>query len=204
MNGARRRIGKLASTMALGILVVAITSCAKQGTESETSTSTTPPPESTAAPGLTDANIAAIVVAANTADIDNGKQAQSHAKDAGVKAFAGQMVNDHGASNQQASALATKLSLTPEDNETSRGIKAQQDSVRTAIRGLTGAAFDKAYVDNEVSYHETVLNAIDQALIPNAQNPELKQLLTDTRPIISAHLEHAKSLQSKMGGSAMK
>ncbi len=205
MNAAPRRPGKLASMMALGILTVALASCSKQGSESQTSSSTPPPAESTAtapAPTLSDANIAAIVVAANTADIDNGKQGQMRARSAEVKAFARQMINDHGASNQQASALATKLSLTPEDNATSTGIKSQQDSIRTAIKGLSGSAFDKAYVDNEVAYHETVLNAIDQALIPNAQNAELKQLLTNTRPITSAHLGHAKQLQAKLGGTA--
>jgi putative membrane protein len=192
--------------MALGILSVALASCAKQGSESQTSTSTPPPAESTAtaapAPTLSDANIAAIVVAANTADIDNGKQGQTRARSADVKAFARQMINDHSASNQQASALATKLGLTPEDNATSTGIRTQQDSIRTAIKSLSGSAFDKAYVDNEVAYHETVLNAIDQALIPNAQNAELKQLLTNTRPIISAHLDHAKQIQAKLGGTA--
>lgn len=203
---ARRRIGRVASTLALAFAVVLVSSCGKTGTESETSSTTPPPAESTAtaAPALTDANIAAIVVAANTADIDNGQEAQTRARDAAVKAFARQMVNDHGASNKQASALAAKLGLTPEDDATSTGIKSQQDSVRSALKQLSGAAFDKAYVDNEVSYHETVLNAIDQTLIPNAQNAELKQLLTDTRPIISAHLDHAKQLQAKMSGSAMK
>jgi len=206
MNAAPPRPGRLASMMALGILTVALASCSKQGSESQTSSSSAPPAESTAtaapAPTLSDANIAAIVVAANTADIDNGKQGQTRAKNAEVKAFARQMINDHGASNQQASALATKLGLTPEDNATSTGIRTQQDSIRTAIKGLSGAAFDKAYVDNEVTYHETVLNAIDQALIPNAQNAELKQLLTNTRPIISAHLDHAKQIQAKLGGTA--
>lgn len=204
MNAAPPRPGRLASTMALGILTVALASCAKQGSETQTSTSSPSPAESTAtpAPTLSDANIAAIVVAANTADIDNGKQGQTRARDAQVKAFARQMINDHGASNQQASALATKLGLTPEDNATSTGIRTQQDSIRAAIKGLSGSAFDKAYVDNEVAYHQTVLHTIDQALIPDAQSAELKQLLTNTRPIISAHLDHAKQLQAKLGGTA--
>ena len=69
---------------------------------------------------------------------------------------------------------------------------------------MTAANFNKSYVDNEVSYHEAVLNALDTQLIPNAQNPELKQLLTDTRPVIAEHLDHAKMVQSKLGGTATK
>jgi putative membrane protein len=151
---------------------------------------------------MNDAEIAAIVVAANTADIDNGKEAQSKSKNADVKMLGRQMVNDHSASNRQADSLAKSLSLNPQESETSRGMKAQQDSIRGEIKKLNGAAYDKAYVDNEVTFHETVLNALDQTLIPNAQNAQLKDLLQNTRPIIAAHLEHARQVQSKLGASA--
>ena len=202
MNARMRLIRLVAMFVLLGVWMVSA-GCSNKSTETS---STTPPPESTtpAAPALSDANIAAIVLAANDADIANGKQALSKSKDADVKAFAQLMVTDHGATNDKAKALAGKLSLTPEDNETSNGIKAQQDSVRAMLKDKTGADFNKAYVDNEVSYHETVLGAIDQALIPNAQNAELKQLLTDTRPVVAAHLDHAKQLQSKLTGTAAK
>lgn len=203
MNARTRLIRLVAmSLLLLGAAVIG-TSCSSKSTETA---SNTPPPESTAtaAPALSDANIAAIVLAANDADIANGKQALGKSKDADVKSFAQLMVTDHAATNDKAKALATKLSLTPEDNETSNGIKAQQDSVRATLKDKTGADFNKAYVDNEVSYHETVLGAIDQALIPNAQNPELKQLLTDTRPVVAAHLDHAKQIQAKLSGTAAK
>src|SRR5262249_49299285 len=151
------------------------------------------------APSLSDANIAAIVVAANDADIDNAHQAKTKSKNADVKSFADLMVTDHSAVNDKAKALATKLNLTPEGNETSQAINASQDSMRDAMKTMTGAAFDRAYVDNEVAYREQFRNAIDHNLIPNPQNPELKQLLTDTRPAVAQHLDHARQLQSKLG-----
>jgi putative membrane protein len=63
---------------------------------------------------------------------------------------------------------------------------------------LTGAAFDKAYIDNEVSYHEAVLGVLDKTLIPNTRNAELKSLLESARPIFVTHLEHAKKLQASL------
>jgi putative membrane protein len=63
---------------------------------------------------------------------------------------------------------------------------------------LSGKAFDKAYVDNEVSYHQTVLDALDKTLIPNASNSELKNLLVKVRPAFVAHLEHAKHIQAQL------
>ena len=67
-----------------------------------------------------------------------------------------------------------------------------------ALQGLQGAAFDKAYVDHEVAYHEQVIDAIDKTLIPNAKNPELKALIVKVRPAFVAHLEHAKMIQASL------
>jgi putative membrane protein len=150
---------------------------------------------------MSDANIAAVVVAADKADIANGHEAKGKSKNPEVVAFAQQMITDHTATSHKATALATKLKLTPEDNETSRSITAQQDSIRGSFKSMNGAAFDRAYIDNEVSYHQTVLDALDHTLIPSAQNAELKQLLTDTRPVIAEHLDHAKKVQNKMSNA---
>ena len=108
------------------------------------------------------------------------------------------MVTDHTGVNKQAVALVTKLKVKPEDNPTSQSLKAGGEKNIAHLKQLKGAAFDKAYVDNEVTYHEAVIDAIDKTLIPNAQNAELKTLLVDSRPAFVAHLEHAKMLQSAM------
>ena len=150
------------------------------------------------AAGPNDAQIAAIVVAANAVDIDAGKQAESKTKNKDVRAFAERMVADHSGVNQQATALVQKLHVTPEDNDTSKGLTKDGMVMRTKLAGLSGKAFDKAYVDNEVTYHETVLGALDKTLIPNASNAELKALLVKVRPAFVAHLEHAKHLQAEL------
>ncbi|HYM80532.1 MAG TPA: DUF4142 domain-containing protein [Candidatus Limnocylindria bacterium] len=151
-----------------------------------------------AMPTVTDAQIAAIVVAANSADIENAKLAQSKSQNAEVKKFATLMMTDHGSVNDKAVALVTKLGVTPEENETSRNLKSSQEAMRATLSGKSGAEFDAAYADNEVTYHQSVLDALDQTLIPSAQNAELKQLLIDTRPAFVAHMDHAKQLQAKV------
>ena len=146
-----------------------------------------------------DAQIAHIVVTANQVDIDAGKLAEKKGSTAEVKAFGKQMVTDHSGVNKQAVALATKLKVKPEDNPTSQGLKSGGDKNVAHLKTLSGAAFDKAYVDNEVTYHQQVLDAIDKVLIPSAKNAELKALIEKVRPAIDAHLQHAKMLQSKLG-----
>ena len=151
------------------------------------------------AQGPNDAQIAAIVVTANQVDIDAGKLAESKGSSADVKAFGKQMVTDHAGVNKQATELVTKLGVKPEDNPTAQSLKSGgADNVRQ-LQGLKGKAFDKAYVDHEVAYHQQVLDAVDKVLIPNAKNAELKALLVKVRPAFVAHLEHAKHLQSTIG-----
>jgi len=148
--------------------------------------------------GPNDAQIAAIVVAANQVDVDAGKLAQTRASSNDVKDFARLMVTDHTGVNKAATELVTKLKVKPEENPTSTSLKKAGDETLKRLQALKGSAFDKAYVDNEVTYHQTVLDAVDKTLIPSAKNAELKALLVKVRPAFVAHLEHAKHLQASL------
>lgn len=148
--------------------------------------------------GPSDPQIAGIVVTANTIDINAGKLAKSRTKNKEVSKFAQLMITDHTAVNKQAGALAKKLGVKPADSPTSQSLKAGAAENVKNLKGLKGAAFDKAYVDHEVAYHQAVLDAIDQVLIPSAQNAELKDLIVKVRPAIAAHLDHAKMVQADL------
>jgi putative membrane protein len=150
------------------------------------------------AQGVDDAQIASIVVTANQVDIDAGKLASSMGSNADVKKFGQQMVTDHTGVNKQAVELVTKLKVTPKDNPTSQSLKAGGEANVANLKKMKGAAFDKAYVDHEVEYHQAVLDAVDKTLIPNASNADLKALLVKVRPAFVAHLEHAKQIQASM------
>jgi len=149
--------------------------------------------------GPTDPQIAAIVVTANQVDIDAGKLAKSkgHSKD--VKQFAQQMITDHSSVNKSATDLVKKLHVKPEPNETSDSLKKGGNDNLASLKKLKGAEFDKAYVNHEVDYHQSVLDAMDKTLIPSARNAELKALLVKVRPAFVAHLDHAKHIQSQLG-----
>jgi putative membrane protein len=155
-----------------------------------------------AAEPVNDAQIASIVVTANQVDIDAGKLAAERASKPEVKKFGELMVTDHTGVNKAAVELVTKLKVTPQDNPTSQSLKAGGDKNLANLKTLKGAAFDKAYVDQEVAYHQSVIDAVDKVLIPGASNAELKALLVKVRPAFVAHLEHAKKLQASLGGSS--
>lgn len=200
MSPARSRLILFSAAALAGLSLVA---CKKSEPAADTAAPAIAPAPDTAkpaaaAPAINDAQIAHIVVTADAIDSAAGALAKQKGASKAVKDFGQTMVNDHGGVNKQAVALATKLNVTPEDNDVSKQLKAGADANIAKLQGLTGAAFDKAYIDNEVAYHQAVADAIDKTLIPNAQNAELKALLEKSRPAFGAHLERAKSIQASL------
>jgi putative membrane protein len=143
---------------------------------------------------LNDAQIAHIAYTAGEIDIAAGKQALAKSQDAMVRAFADQMVRDHTAVNDQALALVKKLGVTPEANPTSTALSDAAAKKLAEDAKLSGRAYDKAYIDNEVAYHKTVNGALSNTLIPDAKNMELKQLLETGLKLFREHQEHAEHL----------
>lgn len=148
---------------------------------------------------LTDAEVAHVAVTANTIDADLGKVALERGVAAEVKAFARTMVDDHTGVNRMAGELVTKLGVTPADNAVSASLNKDAEAAKAKLVTLSGAAFDRAYMDREVAYHQAVLDAIDKVLVPTTENPELKDLLGTVRPAIAAHLDRARGIQRALG-----
>ncbi|HEY4200665.1 MAG TPA: DUF4142 domain-containing protein [Devosiaceae bacterium] len=143
---------------------------------------------------LNDAQIAHVAYTAGQIDIAAAKQAISKSKNADVIAFANEMASDHAAVNDQALALVAKLKVTPEDNAVSQALTKQADAEMKALGALDGAAFDKAYIENEVAYHKVVNTALADTLIPSAQNADLKALLETGLKLFTSHQQHAEHL----------
>lgn len=151
-----------------------------------------------AAAGPTDPQIAHIAYTAGVIDVAAGKQALAKSHNKTVRAFAQEMVRDHTAVNDKALALVKKLKVTPEDNPTSqslnKGAKAESDK----LAKLNGAAFDRAYIANEIAYHKTVNGALEKTLIPNAHNAELKSLLETGLTLFREHQAHAEQIAKEV------
>lgn len=147
---------------------------------------------------LSDAEIASVAVVANQIDIDAAKLAQQKSKDASVRDFASTMISDHTSVIDKASALVKKLGVTPQDNPVSQQLRSGAQKTMQSLKAKTGAAFNKAYVDNEVTYHQAVITTVESKLIPEATNTELKDLLQSVLPVLRTHLEHAQMVQKSV------
>jgi putative membrane protein len=146
----------------------------------------------------TDPQIAAIAYTADSVDIAAGKQALNKSHNSAVRAFAQEMVRDHTAVNNQALALVKKLNVTPQPSATSRQIADGGTAERAKLAKLSGAAFDRAYADNEVAYHKTVNEALRDTLIPSASNAQLKAFLETGLKLFTSHEEHAEHLAAQL------
>ena len=145
-----------------------------------------------------DPQIAHIAYTAGAIDVKAAQQALQISKNEHVRAFANDMVRDHTAVNDKALALVKKLNVTPEDNDTSKALTKQADEKYSELAKLSGPAFDKAYVDNEVGFHKAVIGSLDKTLIPSTQNAELKNLLQTGVKIFRGHEQHAERLASTL------
>ncbi len=146
----------------------------------------------------TDPQIAHIAYSAGVIDVEAAKLALSKTGNAEVKAFAESMQKDHEAVNDMALALVKKLNVTPEDNPTSQALVKAAAERRAELGKLDGAAFDKAYIDNEVAYHKQVNGALETLLIPSAENGELKSLLETGLKLFQGHQQHAEHVAADL------
>lgn len=152
-----------------------------------------------AIPQVTDPQVASIVVVANQIDVNYGKIALKKSKNNDVRKFAQTMINDHENIIKSASELAGKLGVTPDDdNAITKSLLDQEKETTDKLEGLSGDAFDKAYIDNEVAFHDAVISAVKTILIPQTENDELKKALIDVSPLLEHHLEMAKEDQAKI------
>ena len=165
------------------------------GTNAGTDTTTSPKP---AEKPLTDAEIVAVTSTANNGEIDMANLATKTATNADVKNFAAMLITQHRDMETKGKALAAKAKITPADNDASTALKSDVQSTITSLKTQKGKDFDKAYMESQVKAHRDVLNLFDNKLLPNAQNGDLKTLLTDGRSHVAAHLAKAEEIQRKL------
>ena len=147
--------------------------------------------------GMTDANIVSILDQANVADSTRGALAATKGTSADVKAFGKVMMGEHHALREQGQSLAKQLSVTPQPlpgDQSEQQAKQELDSLQAMPKGN---AWDRAYIDYEVTYHQQVIETATKAL-DAAQSPELKALIQKAAPVLQKHLDRAKEIQGKL------
>lgn len=149
-------------------------------------------------PRLTDANVVAVILAANNTDLSYARLVPARARSADVKAFAVRMTTDHTLLNARANDIARRGNIAAEEHPLSLDFRDRSAVRRDILRELEGAKFDSTYIANEVQYHTDLLSALDNVLYPSARSVELKEFVNNLRPAVSAHLAHAEQLRAAL------
>jgi putative membrane protein len=149
------------------------------------------------ATALGDADIASVIHEVNAGEIDAGKIAESKAKNADVKAYARQMVQEHTALDKKSAKItgaqgATNAAIRDSVVNANQAMSSQLQSANS------GADFDKTYIDGQVQGHQNALSFLQSAQ-SQTQNADLKKMIDAAIPDVQKHLDRAKSLQSKVG-----
>ncbi|MBW3628848.1 MAG: DUF4142 domain-containing protein [Gemmatimonadetes bacterium] len=158
-------------------------------------------PAAPAAPAVGDPEIAAILAASDTAEIQPSQLALQKGQNAAVRDFAQRMINDHGMLSDSLRVMAQQNNMAPAPNPASQQMQSQTQTTLQSLQGLSGAAFDSAYVQAMADSHQLTLTTLDSQLIPSAQNPLLRTALEQkVRPAVAMHLEQVQQIQRSLGG----
>jgi putative membrane protein len=153
------------------------------------------------APALDDAAIVGIFDIANTWDIETGSLAAARATRKEVRDFGTTLARDHKIVQDSGRALAVKLKVTPTPVPADFPLKAAHEAAMKKLQGLSGAAFDKAFLEHEIAYHKAVIDAVNEALVPAIKSAELKALVLKIAPAFAAHQLAAEQLLKGQAGN---
>jgi putative membrane protein len=161
-----------------------------------------PPPAAedtgaSAAP-LKDGEIVKITESVDTAEIEQAKLAKKKAQNAQVKKFATHMITQHTQAKQKGARLTKSAKLTPEESELGRQLTTKAERTLESLEAADEAGFDAEYMRAQVQQHQEVLDLLDQRLIPNAQNADLKTQLQATRDMVQQHLTQGQEIQQSL------
>src|SRR6266487_6865327 len=140
---------------------------------------------------LTDSDIAMIMRVSNLGEVREGELARSRTTDTTVRDFAIMMVTEHTAQNNKAESELARVNIASSDTDMSRQLDAESGAATERLRALAATAFDRAYIDRQVSAHQSLISMIDSKLMPQARKKQVKDQLTELRKLADTHLTRA-------------
>jgi|SRR5579884_359102 len=141
----------------------------------------------------TEQTFAAELAHSNVAEIEMGKLAQEKGADSDVRDFGAKMVTDH-------TRLNNSLKEWARSNHVSlpTGLSTAAADQKRKLEGLTGKAFDSAYISDMVNDHRHDVDRVEK-ISRTSDDPQVKQLAQDVLPTLQEHLQLAEKAAGKLG-----
>jgi putative membrane protein len=130
------------------------------------------------------------------AEVELGQLASDKAQSDAVKQFAQRMVTDHGKANDELKSLAQSKNVTlPAE------LDAKHKSTKDRLSKLSGAQFDRAYMQEMVSDHQKDVSEFRKQS-QSAKDAELKAWAAKTLPTLQEHLQMAQAASRNAVGTS--
>jgi putative membrane protein len=202
---SRRAMPSALRLAASSLLLVVLGSLPAASQQKNPATKAEQTPEQSVAPVIwaqpappTEANIAAILMAADESAVKDAKLAESKSSDPKVQSFAKTVASDHTALEQRAVTWMKDKKIEPVESSPSRGFTARGVKSRGKLETLDAAHFDRSFVVEQIGFDKSLLAALKDIMIPNAKDAQLASLLKTARPQVEAHLKAAQQLESSL------
>lgn len=158
--------------------------------------------DSSAAANLNDRRVAGIMIEANQGEVHAAELAKSRSTNAAVLQYAQHMIDDYSSATERMQGLLDAKGMQTEDSAVRQNVARQAMETLNQLWATPAESFDLAYADSQILMHTTVLQLLDQRMLPATQDTELKTELSAAREKVAAHLAEAEQLRSSLGGSA--
>jgi putative membrane protein len=142
-----------------------------------------------------DPEVAMVLGVSNLVQVREGNVARDRASSKAVKDFASMMASEHALSASKTQNALAKKEIPSADSDLSRKIDADSGKTVASLRGLSGADFDRAYMDRTIAFHRSLIDTIDKTLKPAAKNKVVITAIDETRTAEQKHLEKAEEIR---------
>lgn len=156
-------------------------------------------PDARAGFAMSEGQILGVLETINTGEIRQGNVAQAQGFDPRVQAYGTRMVNARADSIEQLRSVSLRLGITSADSTLSQSIRSDYANTAARLDPLSGAPFDREFVQAQVQQNARTLELIDTLLLPNAPDEALRAVLEgDVRPPVLLRLGQARELQAAL------
>jgi putative membrane protein len=190
------RIAKILLTL---LFSAAFTVCAanaqKSNMQNNTESSSSAMAKTSGATTSADTKFLRTVGQADLAEIELGTLAEQKATNPEVKQFAQRMVQDHTKNREELQQVAAEQHVTVPDMVTPK-----DKATKAQLEKLSGAQFDKAYMNDMLKDHRTDVAEVAHAC-KTAQNPAVKSFAQKTLPVLESHLKEAEKVAPQAGAT---
>lgn len=141
---------------------------------------------------LSDDEIVAVLNTLNRGEIRHAELALQKSDNPEVIDVAERILSDHLSLQQRTESVAEQAGLVPQENALSRALEEQAMAITDTLQEATGEEFDRAYLDSQVTMHELALQTVNEDLLPEADDGQLRELLRAAPSGLQRHLDVAE------------